>query len=82
MELLAPGSTDIAVRLAYGYIWWSLPSRLRFLDDCTVGDSWAIDGMSIYFSEKIPKVTIDPGSLESSKNRLRHKYLYSGYGRI
>jgi hypothetical protein len=37
---------DIAIiKLAYGAIWWSLSSRLRFLDDCAVGDSWATDGM-------------------------------------
>jgi hypothetical protein len=57
-------------------------SRLRFLDDCTVGDSWATDGMTLCFLDEIRKVAIGPGPLESSKDRVRRKYFYSGYGRI
>jgi hypothetical protein len=43
---LAAGYANLAKRLAYGGIWWVLSSRRRFLDDGTVGDSWATDGMT------------------------------------
>jgi hypothetical protein len=45
---LVARAEDFAMRLAYKGIWWVLSkwsSRLRFLDDCTAGDSWATDGM-------------------------------------
>ena len=73
---------DIAIRLAYGGNWRSLSSRLRFLDDCAVGDSWATDGMTLCFLEEIRKVAIDPGPLEPSKDRVGRKYFYSGYERV
>lgn len=46
MGQLVPEDLTAAKRLAYRGIWWVLSSRLRFLDECTVGDSWATDGMA------------------------------------
>lgn len=78
MELLAPGSMDIAIRLAYGGNWWSLSSRLRFLDDCAVGDSWATDGITVCFLEELRRKYGKWRSVQvrlSRKNRARRKIL-------